>query len=353
MGCGLSHESVVQEMKSIMVSMKEENQQLEEIRDNLKLQQELTSSGGFTVPTLTDLVTNSTTLEALLKEAKKYGVTFLPPNSPDLQQNSVIISTISIQNELEDKNEKIYRLKNDIFTVNTECEVIKKEIGEYETQIKQVGLPIEYNGENEAETKYFIIKMNQLEDCKQELVAEVTNLEQDCKDVSDQIVALETQESNEKTGAMTFESLLTMSEEEIKNESVKLDKEIKELTDNLKKLKEKELEIEEMSNYVMGLKMTVSPKNQNLRMQARESANRVNHLEKEREKLLQEIESLKKGKQRLGSEKKIPFSEERYERNHSGESEEYSRKLNLNMNIEETLRRARELASSLKPRNTL
>ena len=121
----------------------------------------------------------------------------------------------------------------------------------------------------------------------------------------------------------------------------------------MKKLKEKELEIEEMSNYVMGLKMSVSPKNQHLRMQARESASRVNHLEKEKEKILQEIETLKRGTRRLGSEKKPIFTEDNYERKRTGESDEYNAKLNLNMNIEETLRKARELANSLNPRNTL
>ena len=353
MGCGPSRESVIKELHSIMSSLKQENIELEEIRNNLKLQQELTSSAGFSVPNLTELVTNSTSLESLLQEAKKYGVSFLPPNSPDLHQNTVIVSTISIQNELEDKNEKIYQLKGEIYRLHNEFDEIKKQISDYENQIKVYSLSLEFKGDQNAEMKHFLIKMNQLEDCKQELISQVTNLEQDCKDLSDQIVALETKENLEKGTGMTYENLLTMSEEEIRTESHKLDQDIKELTENLKRLKEKELEIEEMSNYVMGLKVSKTPRNQHLKLEARETGSKIKHLEKEKEKLLLEIESMHKGFRKIGGEKRSPFPapSEGYERKYTIDSDENGRAA-LNHDIEETLRKARELANSIKPRNT-
>ena len=352
MGCGTSRESVIKELYSIMSSLKQENIELEEVRNNLKLQQELTSSAGFSVPNLLELSNNSASLESLLQEAKKYGVSFLPPNSPDLHQNTVIVSTIAIQNELEDKNERIYELKGEIYRLHNEYDGIKKEIADYENQIKVYSLALEYKGDQNAEMKHFLNKMNQLEDCKQDLISQVNNLEQDCKELSDQIVALETKENSEKGTGMTYENLLTMSEEEIRNESQKLDQDIKDLTENLKKLKEKELEIEEMSNYVMGLKISNSPKIQHLKFEARETSSKLTHLEKEKSKLILELESMRKLFPKSSIDKRSPFSvhEEVYEINHN--TNENGRAA-LNHDIEETLRKARELANSIKPRNTL
>jgi chromosome segregation ATPase len=354
MGCGPSRESVIKELESIMLKLKQENQELEETRNNLKLQQELTSNAAVAVPSLSELVSNSVTLEGLLQEAKRYGVSFLPPNTPDLHQNTVIVGTISLQNELEEKNERIYQLKAEIYRIYNDYDLIKKQISDIENQIQVYSHSLEFSGDLNAEMKHFLNKMNQLEDTKQDLINQVTSLEQDCKDLSDQIIALETQENLEKDSGMTFENLLTMSEEEIRRESSKLDTEIKELLENIKKLKEKELEIEELSNYVLGLKISNSPKTQTLKQEARETGNRIKSLEKEKERLLLEIQAISKGFKKLQSEKRSPFQEADYDRKFTIDSDENQAKAAFDQEIEQVIRKAREVAvSSLNPRNTL
>lgn len=351
MGCGPSRDTTIRELNEIMQKLKEENLELEAQRDNLKLQQELKSDvevkGKNSLSEITDLAAK---LEIGLKDVKNTGVAFLPPNIPNTLLQANIIRTISIQNDLEEKNEQIYELKNSIYNISLEKETIQEQISDFEKKIKD--LEVSYLSQNpeKIEINYYIEKLIQLQDTKQGILDQISDLDEKVKTLTFEVTSTEDNAKENQSDAPSYEYLLTMSDDEIKVAMGNVEREIRELTDHLKKLKDMELEIEEMNKYVNNVKSLGPSRIRELKKQVDESRSRIKALNREKEKLKNEIEYLNKLSSSNGD--KIQVVNELLEKKKDSEVRTLQTpRIAMNTEIEATIKKAKSISTSIRNKN--
>lgn len=346
MGCGNSRESTIRELKEIMLKLKEENLELEIQKDNFRLQQDLKGKGELKDKNSLSQISNlAGNLEINLKDVKNTGVKFLPPNIPNAILEANIIRTISIQNDLEVKNEEVYELKNVIFAISLQKEQIQEQIIEFEKKTKQLEYSFITRRPEQMEINYYIQKIMQLEDTKQRIIGEITDLDGKIKAVTNEISGNEPSLKEQENDILSYEFLLTMSDEDIKDSMVKVEREIKDLTDHLKKLKDMEYELEELNKYVNNIKGLGVNRVKELRKLIDDSRNRIKALNREKEKLKNEIEYLNKLDDKGNNKVKTDY--ENFEMKILGKEESPLRaqRLLLNNNIDEALKKGKNAGS--------
>ncbi|OMJ85238.1 hypothetical protein SteCoe_13474 [Stentor coeruleus] len=350
MGCGPSRDSTIRELNEIMKKLKDENLELETQRDNLKLQQELKSDVEVKGKnSLSEIVDLAAKLEIGLKDVKNTGVAFLPPNIPNTVLQANIIRTISIQNELEDKNEQIYELKNSIYNISLEKEIVQEQISDFEKKIKDLELTYLNQNPEIIEINYYIEKLLQLQDTKQGILDQIYDLEEKVKTLAFEIASTEDNIKESQSDAPSYEYLLTMNDDEIKAAMNNVEREIRELTDHLKKLKDMELEIEEMNKYVNNVKSIGPSRARELKKQVDESRSRVKALNREKEKLKNEIEYLSK---LSNNGDKLQAVNEILDKNKDVEEKTMQTpRIAINSEIEATIRKAKSISASIRNKN--
>ncbi|OMJ94596.1 hypothetical protein SteCoe_2245 [Stentor coeruleus] len=351
MGCGPSRDTTIRELNEIMQKLKEENLELESQRDNLKLQQELKSDVEVKGKnSLSEIIELAGKLEIGLKDVKNTGVAFLPPNIPNTLLQANIIRTISIQNDLEDKNEQIYELKNSIYNISLEKEQIQEQISEFEKKTKDLELSYLSQNPEKIEINYYIEKLFQLQDTKQNILDQISDLDEKVKTLTAEVTSTEDNGKENQSDAPSYEYLLTMSDDEIRVAMNSVEREIRELTDHLKKLKDMELEIEEMNKYVNNVKSIGPSRIRELKKQLDESRNRIKALNREKEKLKNEIEYLNKLSNN-GDRVQVISELIEKKKDAAGEKLLQTPRIAMNTEIEATIKKAKSISSSIRNKN--
>ena len=354
MGCGPSRSTLISELNKIIAQITKENAELEAERDNLKLQQELRQDDVLEEKDSVGILNSlSLSLEKQIIEAKHIGVVFLPPHVPDHELYKNINIVVKTQQKIEEKCEVLQNLKIEVKSLNKEKESVELEIAELEIKMIEFESSISSNDkQNNIEKFYYKEKIRQLAETKSALVKEIQDSENSCKALSDEIFTYEG-EYKDSTDAPTYEYLLTLTENDIRKETIKVEAEIEELTSHLRNLKQKELEIEQMNEYIMNVQHKPPTKIEILRKQVEESKNKAMALSKEKEKIKEEILILKKNSQSNGIDQKMQKVNEILEKNKEKVAEKTEKPSNSSWKNEivETLQKSKNMMNSFKFKN--
>jgi chromosome segregation ATPase len=348
MGYGYSKNLVIKELNQLIDQIKQENLDLESERDNLKLQQELKSNTDSltkdSIEALNDLLNS---LESQLIEAKHLSVAFLPSNILDHELHARIKEVVSIQNEIEEKDKILNDLKKQIRNLNKERQTHEVKTVKFQCKIQELELSILGNDKLiDNQQNYYREKIMELTENKSKILRNIQDYENICKELSDEIISSEN--SKEDPDEYTYERLLAMSESEILSETKKLENEIEDLTEHLKQLKEKEIELEQMNNYINTLQTSTPSKISQLKTQASESRSRIQYLINEKERLK---ENLGINRNSFLNTKKL--LEPNDIQDHGKETSDYSKRVrpSISEDIEKTLEKARNLTNSIRFKN--
>lgn len=346
MGCGPTRTSVLNEIFEIIQKIKEENLELENQRDNLKLQQEMRSeSDSGARDSINNLNSASSSLEYQIKNVKNMGVAFLPPTIPNVGLYTRINKFIEIQAELDGKEEIINGLRGEIDENFHEIAELDMEIAELQGRINEIKLISPSDRKQiDTEQNYYKEQIGRLTEEKQELLKELEEIEKLCTELTEEVQASEG-ESNMMEKQYSYEYLITLSDHQLKEETLKVEDEIEDLSGQFKLLKQKELELAIMSNNIDNMEKQSKLKAKTLGKQVEQAKQKIENLNREKRRLQEEIAKAKK-EATSGLEINMHFLEKNLaspngQKKNTFQTEE----------IEETLRKAKEITSSVARRN--
>ena len=351
MGCGATRVVLLTEIQNIITSIKQENLELETQRDNLKLQQEMRAEADSGArDSINNLNSSTRFLELQLKNVKTKGVAFLPPTHPDHELLSRLHRFVDCQQSLDEKMGVISSLRGELDEYNNRKLELEMFIAEFETKISEIQVIAPMDGQQSMmEQNYYKDQVARLTDTKQELLKVLQEAESDCRQLTDDIKATEGDVRN-GDAPPSYEHLLTLSEYQIRDETQRVEGEIEELSAQFKMIKQKEVELENMSRYIESLQQQGNSKISGLRKQVEQARIRVLQLRQEKAKLQGDMARGKKENQNTGIENKLQAVNDILDRNKERTNGDAERKQRISIadDIEETIRKARSLASNIK-----
>ena len=352
MGCEPSKPAVIRELRESIHQIKQENLVLENQKDRLKLQQELKSDENTgardSINNFRELLSF---LKAQLQKVKQMGVMFLPPTIPDVELFERTKKFKDFQVEIEEKYQVIYDLRAEIFEYNNQIDELEFFIDDYNKKLDALDRSIPTASKQiDLEQNYYKHQIFELEQRKHEMIKTIQEAEVTCKKLSDEIIAIDEEVKDANTDAPTYEFLLTLSKNDLLDESKKIDKEIDDLTEHLKYLKQKEVELEEMNNYILELQNKGPSRIENLRKQADENRERVQSLIQERDRLREDVDRLKLGSPTIQTDNKLQVVNNILEEKALAENNRRAKIAELS-NIEDVIQRAKNMTSSIKSKS--
>ncbi|OMJ84933.1 hypothetical protein SteCoe_13839 [Stentor coeruleus] len=353
MGCSNAKIAALQEMKHIITQITVENNQLEEERDKLKSHHD--DRPEEEKDSLQDLRTMHNDLEKEIKELKDIMLDFLP--IPESKDNSFTLVRTSIERitqiqlEIEEQSEQLREMVEKRKDLKKEHESLEQLIDSTEKEIEEIEKTVEKHEWTLKEQGYFDdSKIKDFEKQRSLVIEELRAADTTFKDIPGEDSASDDDGSTEK---QSYENLLTLSEIEINKEIQEVEGELNDIVSQIKDLDLTDVERQQMSNYVasLGNKLKATANMTNIKHQALEGQDKINALKAEKKILKMEVEGLKKISRRNSGDNtnsKIQALNDILQKKNCREQVSKTVNDELVNDIEETLKKARELSSSLR-----
>lgn len=357
MGCSYGKASAIQELNQIIKQISLENIQLEKERDKLKSQHD--DRPEEEKDSLQDLRIMHSDLEKEIKELKDIMNDFVPQGETADPSNMTVKAGIEkiteIQRELEEKSQKIRDMITKREEIKKEHESLESLIGETEKQIADLETAIESQEETLKDQENIEEKLQMFEKEKSVLIDELREAENIYKDLSEEVKHWEGDENSNTAEKHSYEALLSLSESDVNRELKIVEKELEDLSSQIKDLELKEAELQQMDNYIASLqsKLSSNSKNANIKQQILESQERIENLKQEKKKVKEEVTKLRRFTSitQDGTNGKIQALNEILERRKiAGDSSDRSEKESIVSDVEETLKRAKEFSQNMRDR---
>jgi myosin heavy subunit len=350
MGCNNSKFAALQELEQITKQIREENLQLEEERDKLKIQHD--DRPEEEKDSLQDLRSMHFDLEKEIKELKEIMLEFMPiPENKDntflLVKNS-IERIIQIQSELDEQSETLRQMVSKPKDLQKEQETLEGLIRATEKEIQGLENTIE------KQEKVFREQSSTKDNKIYALFRQRTSIVEDSRGHDTQYSNLYEEIRNwghdDSLHSDSHDNLLFLSELEINKELAEVNEELEDLSSQIYNLELTEGEITQMSNYInfLKIKLESTAKNSNIKQLIIESKEKIDILKQEKKKLKQEVINLKKYSTvdcDKGTNQKIQALNDILNRKTRRREITYSKPVeeNLLSDIEKTLKKAREI----------
>lgn len=353
MGCGNSKEAAIKELNQIVSQMRLEIHELESERDQLKGNKEENTLEEKN--TLKDIKLMHKEFEKELKSLSAI-VKLLHDSS---KTNSQIRGT-NLQELLEMK-EKIERKVEKTKSLIKEREKLKEQEENLEmqsaiTEKKIQELEANFFPSDQVREQYHAAhkQLSELESKKEEMIEEIEKAQEILNTLNDEIKESGYEDRSKATDPSSYEFLLSLSDVEVNEELRKVDKELEDLAEQIRVLKNKESELQNIDSFAAQRSQSRTfVRNESLKNQIKNSQERVELLEGEKQRVKDEITKLKRNTMNEeGLSEKLNALNDIIDKKKT-KDDETGRVIseNLVLDIEETLKRAKMLTSNMTMRD--
>ena len=351
MGCSNSKETALKELNLTISEMTAENEKLQkdcekfkgkndanpaEEKANLTDIQDIQKQFEKELKTLSALVTQ-------LYHSSKEVTSVLSPQLKDL---------LEVESKLSRKANKVKKMIAERDQLREDQEVLERQIHESEVKIKAIENKAFIDSAIRTEHHNLNENVTELESQKEQLLGEMQKAEEVLRTLADEAKNMG---FDEKVGGLdlsNYEVLLSLTDVEVASEVKKVDAELEELAFQIKALKAKESELLNLENANLTRSQSGSGlmRNESLKLLIKNSQERVDMLESEKNKVKEEISKLKRSTvvDEGISEKIFALNNIIEKKKITDEENGKVVRENLVIDIEETLKKARVLTGDLK-----
>ncbi|OMJ71463.1 hypothetical protein SteCoe_30330 [Stentor coeruleus] len=349
MGCGNSKEAAIKELNQIVSQMRSEIHDLEYEREQLKCNKEENTLEEKN--TLKDIKLMHKEFEKELKSLSGIVKLLYESSKVNSQTRGTILQ------ELLEMKEKIERKVQRTKDLIKEREKLKEQETNLEMQLANTEkkiheLEANFFPNDQVRQQYYTAhkQLSELESQKEDLFEEIEKAQEVLNALNDEIKESGYEDRSKATDPSSYEFLLSLTDTEVNDETRKVDKELEELAEQIKTLKNKEGELQNI-DILTGQRSQSRTfvRNESLKTQLKSSQERVELLESEKQRVKDEIVKLKRNTcNEEGLSEKLNALNDIIDKK-KNKDDETGRAISENLvsDIEETLKRAKMLTSNM------
>lgn len=293
MGCSNSKEIALQELKNIIAGQVTENEQLHADLEKIKA----TAKPGTTVgkpPTAEHIKILLLAYEKNLKSLNELAQGFYESSKQNCLASNTVDEIIELCQDLNNKVEKLEKMILDKEKLKQEENRLELHIAELEEEVKEMEKQRFFSEESRNQHHLLHEKVSGLQTKKQEIIEEIEGYEKEIEDLNQEIKVSGLDDKGNSKDLSNYEILLKMSDLEVNLELKKIDQDLEILSNEMRELKQRELELQSMEALVNSRSASRNSNQELVPFQIKRSRERMDTLEGDQAKLKEELNLFKR-----------------------------------------------------------